>query len=100
MATQRTRSVALFGQADYKLTEKLTVTAGLRWSNDRIRMDYNSLFDVIGGVAPVKAYSDVTLPLLDFKGTKTFRDLSWRAALVSESREKRGWAPSGAVEGL
>ena len=79
--TQRTRSFALFGQADYKLTEKLTFTAGLRWSNDRISMDYRSLFDAVGGIVPVKAYSDVTLPLLDFNGRKTFRDLSWRAAL-------------------
>ncbi len=79
--TQRTRSFALFGQADYKLTDKLTATVGLRWSNDRISMDYHSLFDIVGGVAPVKAYSDQTLPLLDFNGTKTFKDLSWRAAL-------------------
>ncbi|MBY0391915.1 MAG: TonB-dependent receptor, partial [Novosphingobium sp.] len=79
--TQRTRSVAVFGQADYKLTDKLTATVGLRWSNDRISMDYHSLFDAVGGVVPVKAYSDITLPLLDFNGRKTFRDLSWRAAL-------------------
>ncbi|WP_421854344.1 TonB-dependent receptor [Novosphingobium sp.] len=79
--TQRTRSFALFGQADYKLTDKLTATVGLRWSSDRISMDYHSLFDAIGGVVPVKAYSDVTLPLLDFNGAKTFRDLSWRGAL-------------------
>ena len=72
--TQRTRSVALFGQADYKLTEKLTLTAGLRWSNDRISMDYRSLFDVVGGVAPVKAYSNLTLPLLDFKDLRAILD--------------------------
>ncbi|MFM9937398.1 MAG: TonB-dependent receptor [Novosphingobium sp.] len=79
--TQKTESYAAFGQADYKLTDKLTATLGLRYSHDTINMDYHSLFDVIGGVVPVKAYSNVTLPLLDYKGSKGFSDLSWRAAL-------------------
>ena len=83
--TQKTKSFAAFGQADYKLTDKLTATLGLRYSRDTIDMDYRSLFDAIGGVVPVKAYSDVTLPLLDFKGRKGFSDLSWRAALNYKS---------------
>jgi len=44
-------------------------------------MDYHSFFDAIGGIVPVKAYSNVTVPLLDYNGSKGFSDLSWRAAL-------------------
>ena len=79
--TQKTDSYALFGQADYKLTDKLTATLGLRYSHDRIGMKFASLFDALGTVNPVKNYSDVTVPLLDFNQRKSFNDLSWRAAL-------------------
>lgn len=79
--TQKTDSYALFGQGDYKLTDRLTATLGLRYSHDRIGMKFASLFDAIGTVIPTKAYSDITVPLLDFDGRKGFSDLSWRAAL-------------------
>jgi iron complex outermembrane receptor protein len=79
--TQTTESLAIFGQASTKLTEGLTATAGLRWSQDRISMDYRSLFDAVGGIVPEKDYSDITVPLLDFQGKRRFRDLSWRVAL-------------------
>ena len=79
--TQKTDSYALFGQADYKLTEQLTATLGLRYSHDRIGMKYSSLFDALGTVVPRKDYSDVVVPLLDFDGRQSFNDLSWRAAL-------------------
>lgn len=79
--TQKTESYALFGQADYKLTEQLTATLGLRYSHDRIRMEYASLFDALGTVVPLKNYSSVTVPLLDFDESRSFDDLSWRAAL-------------------
>ena len=79
--TQDTDSYALFGQADIPLTDRLTATAGLRYSHDTIAMEYRSLFDAIGGIAPTKAYSDVTVPILDFAGEESFEDLSWRLAL-------------------
>lgn len=69
--TQRTTSLAAFGQADYKLTDRLTATLGVRASRDRIEMDYRSFFDEAGFI----------VPLVDFKGKKTFNDLSYRAAL-------------------
>jgi iron complex outermembrane recepter protein len=79
--TQTTDSAALFGQASYKLGERLTATAGLRWSRDRIEMDYASLFDAVGGIVPEPDFSDITVPILEFQGRRTFRDLSWRLAL-------------------
>lgn len=79
--TQTTNSFALFGQGDYRLADRLTLTMGLRYSQDRIRMDYNSLFDALGTIVPSKNYSDVVVPALDFDDTRSFKDLSWRLAL-------------------
>jgi len=79
--TQKTDSYAAFGQADVELGDGLTATLGLRYSHDRIDMDFHSLFDAVGGIDPVKNYSDVVLPLLDFNDRTSFDDLSWRAAL-------------------
>lgn len=78
---QTTKSYAVFGQADYEITDRLTATVGLRYSHDRIRLDYEALFDGLGSVAPVKNYSEVIVPLIDFDEAKSFRDVSWRAAL-------------------
>ncbi|PKQ00397.1 MAG: TonB-dependent receptor [Alphaproteobacteria bacterium HGW-Alphaproteobacteria-13] len=79
--TQTTKSYALFGQADYKLADNLTATIGLRYSHDKIRLDYVSLLDAVGGVAPVKDFSDITIPLVVFDQAKSFSDLSWRAGI-------------------
>ncbi|MDG2520321.1 TonB-dependent receptor [Caulobacter segnis] len=49
--TQKTKSYALFGQADYSLTERLTVTAGLRYSADDKRFDYRS--EIENGLATI-----------------------------------------------
>ena len=79
--TQTTDSFALFGQGDYKLSDSLTATLGLRYSQDRIRMQFVSLFDALGAVVPEPAFSNVTVPLVDFDQSQSFDDLSWRAAL-------------------
>lgn len=69
--TQKTESAALFGQADYKITDRLTGTLGLRGSRDKIGLDYRSFYDEPGLIYPV----------LNFSGNRTFKDLSWRAAV-------------------
>lgn len=79
--TQKTDSYALFGQGHYKLTNSLTATLGLRYSHDRIDMNFASLFDALGTVVPRKAYSDVIVPLVNFNQRQSFDDLSWRVAL-------------------
>jgi len=40
--TQKTRSYAAFGQADYQVTDRLTATVGLRYSADDKSFDYRS----------------------------------------------------------
>lgn len=42
--TQKTDSYAVFGQGDYKITDQLTATVGLRYSADRKEFRYNSLY--------------------------------------------------------
>ena len=71
--TQKTDSYAVFGQADYRLTDRLTATLGLRGSWDTIAMDF---FSGYNEPAPVGLY-----PTVVFNDEKTFRDVSYRAAL-------------------
>jgi iron complex outermembrane receptor protein len=73
--TQTTNSIAAFGQLDYKLTDRLTATAGVRASRDKIRFDYSTFFDE----------PDLLVPILDFDRTKSFRDVSYRAALAYQA---------------
>lgn len=75
--TQKTESFAVFGQSDYKLSERLTATTGLRYSRDRIDLDYSSFYDEPG----------LVFPILDFQGQKTFTDVSWRGALSYRSED-------------
>lgn len=69
---QKTTSLAAFGQADIKLTDRLTATLGLRYSTDKIDFDFSSFFDEEGFI----------VPLVDVDQSKRFKDLSWRAALA------------------
>lgn len=63
---QETKSYALFGQADYDLTERLTLTMGLRFSVDDKEFHYVS--EAEGGA----------IPIFKFDGFKTFNSLSGR----------------------
>lgn len=67
--TQSTDSYAVFGQADYAVTEALTLIGGLRWSSDRKKFHYDSL----------ELVSDSTFFTLD--ATRTFSSVSARAGL-------------------
>lgn len=73
--TQTTNSIAAFGQLDYKLSDRLTATAGVRASRDKIRFDYSTFFDE----------PNLLVPILDFDRTKSFRDVSYRAALAYQA---------------
>jgi len=74
--TQKTESWAAFAQADVKLSDRLTLTGGLRYSADSIDFDFHSFFDDV-----------IVVPVLDFEGSKTFKDLSWRAALSFQATD-------------
>jgi iron complex outermembrane receptor protein len=66
---QKTTSYAAFGQADYDLTPKLTLTGGLRWSQDKKTFHYVS--DVDYGL----------LTLFEYDNQKTFSSISGRLGL-------------------
>jgi iron complex outermembrane receptor protein len=57
--TQKTRSWALFGQTDYALTDAWNLTAGLRYTEDKIDFKYAAFFDEAGvGTFPVVSTDD------------------------------------------
>jgi len=74
---QTTKSTAVFGQADFKIADDWTLTAGLRYTQDKIDFDYTSFFDELGFI----------VPLVNVKDSKTFSDLSGRLALSWQARE-------------
>ena len=94
--TQDTRSYALFGQADYRITDRLIATAGLRYSADEKAMDYRSQAE--GGL----------FVLLDFEQEKTFSAWSGRLGLRYELSDdvnlyatyNRGFKSGGFFGGL
>lgn len=57
--TQRTTSKAIFAQADYELTDKLTVTAGIRYTDDKKKLSF------ITYAGPVNADDNVPARLED-----------------------------------
>jgi len=42
----KTESTAVFGQVEYDLTDALTITAGLRWSNEEKETSFNQYFSL------------------------------------------------------
>jgi len=66
---QKTTSYAAFGQVDYDLTTRLTLTGGLRWSQDKKVFHYVS--DVDYGL----------LTLFEYDNEKTFSSISGRVGL-------------------
>jgi len=94
--TQDTRSYAVFGQADYNLTDRLVATVGLRYSADEKKMDYRSQAE--GGL----------VVLLDFEDEKTFSAWSGRLGLRYELTDdvnvyatyNRGFKSGGFFGGL
>ncbi len=67
---QKSISYAAFGQADYDLTDRLTLTGGLRWSQDKKTFHYVS--DVDYGL----------LTLFEYDNAKTFSSVSGRLGLL------------------
>jgi iron complex outermembrane receptor protein len=94
--TQKTKGYAVFGQADYKLTDKLTGTVGLRWSADDKHMNYQSQIE------------DGLIVLLTSDQKKTFSAFSGRLGLryqVSDDANvyatyNRGYKSGGFFGGL
>ncbi|MFV0275671.1 MAG: TonB-dependent receptor, partial [Parahaliea sp.] len=68
---QETESYALFGQVEYQLTERLTGTAGLRWTTDKGDFGYNMALEE----------PDFTIPVFEQSADLDDEDLSWRFAI-------------------
>jgi len=66
-----TESVSVFGQADYAFSDRLKATLGLRYTRDKVDFDYRTFFDEPG----------FTLPILAYRDSRRFDDLSYRLAL-------------------
>lgn len=78
---QKTDSYAFFGQVDHDLTDRLTITGGLRWSADEKSIDYTSQAE----------YGAVTI--LRLRDHHTFSDWSGRAGLSYKlSSDARAYA--------
>ncbi|HVK81324.1 MAG TPA: TonB-dependent receptor [Verrucomicrobiae bacterium] len=70
--TQQTESLAVFGQADFNITERLIGTFGLRWSEDVRDFDYRS--EIEYGL----------IPILDYRAEESFSAWSGRLGLRYE----------------
>lgn len=66
--SQKLDSYAAFGQLDYALTDKLTLTGGLRYSRDDKRFDYRLLLENV-------------VPVFGSNQSRSFGDWSWRAGV-------------------
>lgn len=93
---QKTKGYAVFGQADYKFTDRLTGTVGLRWSADKKHMNYRSQIE------------DGAFILLESDQKKTFSAFSGRLGLRYEltpdtnvyATYNRGYKAGGFFGGL
>lgn len=68
-ATLETKTWSVFGQIEYDLTESLTLTAGLRWTDDKKEMDFQ-MTQCDGLVA--EGFCPATLPAADGDGLVGF----------------------------
>lgn len=75
---QQTRSAAAFGQMDWSATEKLVLTAGLRFTSEKNEFNTRTVFD-----------ETIAQPILSPErfGKTTNQALSWRAAAHYEFAE-------------
>lgn len=67
------RSAAVFGQASYRLTDKLKALVGMRYTDDVLMLDFRSYVSP-GGIAPIGAIGLV-------KGRTETKNFSWRGTL-------------------
>ncbi|MFT3725667.1 MAG: TonB-dependent receptor, partial [Hyphomonadaceae bacterium] len=84
--TQETDSYAVFGQVDYKFTDRLTATVGLRYSSDDKSFKYDGLYSSdVGG-------PQIAIPYDDGAAIRQCRSRSTRAS--RSARSPANWACS------
>lgn len=81
---QKTDSYAVFGQIDYKFTDRLTSTLGLRYSSDDKAFRYDSLYasDIGGPTTPIVFDDGVNPPVVvAADASKSFNSVSGKLGL-------------------
>jgi iron complex outermembrane receptor protein len=61
--TTETTSYAIFGQLEFDLSETLTLTTGLRWSNEQKEVDYRQYFSIFDSPSSTNAVDNDGLGL-------------------------------------
>lgn len=74
--TQKTKSYAVFGQADYDVSNRLTLTLGLRYSIDDKTFHYFSNAE------------NGAIPIFTFDGSKSFKSLSGRVGVQYKASDE------------
>lgn len=94
---QRTTSKAIFAQADYQLTDKLTATAGLRYTDDKKKLNFATYAGPVNGNGDLRARlrdrlvgfidSDPSNFAVDLpaRQTTTLKKPTWRLALAYQA---------------
>ena len=109
---QRTRSYAAFGQLSYDLTERLSVTGGLRYTRDKKRYDRSTQTRLAGGAlsapfrfpaslpAPFNADDEQSFDAWTPSGTVSFKPSRDTLLYASASRGFKSGGFNGRVNGI
>ena len=95
IATVKTRTLALFGNFDYRLTERLTANVGLRYTNEHKALDFGQSGGVPIGYPNLSIQDDLTDTDLSPAVGLTFKvspDVTTYAK-VSRGFKSGGWNP-------
>tara|TARA_R110002167_G_scaffold91458_1_gene246000 strand:- start:41294 stop:43843 length:2550 start_codon:yes stop_codon:yes gene_type:complete len=79
---QKNSSYAVFVDTTFDLTEKLRLNTGLRWTNDKKRIDKSLIFNHLGSNQP-HALANEFLPILDIGVPHKFTNLHRKEAALS-----------------
>jgi len=74
--TQKTRSAALFGQVEYAITDAWNLTAGLRYTQDKIDFKYAAFYD-----EAIPGQPNLIVPVVSTDDSSKFTNTSGRLAL-------------------
>ena len=89
-ASQTNKSWAIFGQASYELGDSLTLTGGLRYTEDDIRLSQDTAF-FTPNPADVTAQPDFSLPFYAGGARGPFEVIQPRYSSAAESSGKLTW---------
>ncbi len=88
---QKTKTWAVFSQADFELSKTLTLTAGARWTNDKKTYDYTQAWNNVDGLFVF--FEGVNAPgnLPFFKYDDSFSKGDWSGKIQLDYRPADHW---------